>query len=285
MQLTVALFVLLTVAQAEDKISIDWSKVKPINELRHRKNHGQINKPHVSNRLVVGGNNATKNQFPYQVGLSISINGIEGIGFCGGSLISSNRVLTAAHCLENVSSLIVILGAHMIFNNESNKVQINVLKSELFPHPEYDNKNGINDIGIIKLQSEVTFNDMIKPIELAEGDNDFANETAVISGWGSFDSKGQLSPVLKFASLKVITNNECLNDYEDIDERIICTNGAGNVGGCHGDSGGPLTVEINGKNVLAGVVSFGSDKGCETGQPTAYTRVSSFIPWIKSNLK
>lgn len=70
MKLVGALFVLLAVAaQAEDKISIDWSKVKPINELRHRKNHGQINKPHDNNRMVVGGNDATKNQFPYQVGL------------------------------------------------------------------------------------------------------------------------------------------------------------------------------------------------------------------------
>lgn len=46
-----------------------------------------------------------------------------------------------------------------------------------------------------------------------------------------------------------------------------------------GDSGGPLTQ--NGTHV--GIVSFGSDSGCQKGYPTVFTRITSFHDWIQSN--
>lgn len=42
---------------------------------------------------IIGGQLASNGQFPYQVGLSL--NG----AWCGGSLISSTVILTAAHCV------------------------------------------------------------------------------------------------------------------------------------------------------------------------------------------
>lgn len=46
---------------------------------------------------IVGGQQASPGQFPYQVGMYIQMDLNE--VFCGGSLISPNSVLTAAHCI------------------------------------------------------------------------------------------------------------------------------------------------------------------------------------------
>lgn len=44
---------------------------------------------------IVGGYTCTKNSVPYQVSLN------SGYHFCGGSLISSQWVLSAAHCYKS----------------------------------------------------------------------------------------------------------------------------------------------------------------------------------------
>ncbi|KAJ8972757.1 hypothetical protein NQ314_000049 [Rhamnusium bicolor] len=58
----------------------------------------------------------------------------------------------------------------------------------------------------------------------------------------------------------------------------VCTSGAGIVGACTGDSGGPLLVN----GVQVGIVSFGFQV-CTLGLPTIYTRVSEFSDWIEEN--
>ena len=59
---------------------------------------------------IVGGSNAVKNVWPWQAAIFISTP--EGNFFCGGTLVSPTKVVTAAHCLEGASSLTVVLGDH-----------------------------------------------------------------------------------------------------------------------------------------------------------------------------
>jgi len=47
------------------------------------------------------------------------------------------------------------------------------------------------------------------------------------------------------------------------------------------DSGGPLSVKISARKVLVGIVSFGSQYGCELRNPVVFTRVSSHLDWIR----
>lgn len=280
--------VLAVVAQAEEEVVIDWSKVKPITELPEfwvgREFKAPVNKL-TGNSRIIGGNEAPRNQFPYQAGLIMSIPGSVNTGLCGGSLISTTRVLTAAHCVDIASSVLVVLGAHMLRENEPNQVRVNVPESGLEYHPEYDTRTLLNDIAVIKFPSAVTLNTFIRPIALAQGTNNFAGVDAVLSGWGRFGSTQATSTFLRFVNLQVITNLACRVRFPTIiQDSTICANGEGNVGGCNGDSGGPLSVQSNGQSLLVGVTSFVSGVGCERGFPTGFARVSSFIPWIQSHM-
>ena len=191
-------------------------------------------------RRVIDGKQATKSQFPYQAGIIFTPIGELAdteITLGGGCLISSTRVLTAAHNVVGVSSGLVILGAIYLFKNEPNQVSFDVPVSQMVCHPRFNLHTKDNDIAMIKLPSAVKFNNYISPIALPEGSNDYVGVTGVISGWGEFDETKEQSQYLRFANMKVITNSKCNEDYGDIIHSIICTQSTGDNGGCNGDSG------------------------------------------------
>ena len=282
------LFAVLTVlAQSQEETEIDWSKVKPISELpalkAHRKNQATVYESNGNRRIIVGGVPAKKSQFPFQAALLMKVTGSPFL--CGGSLISSTRVLTTAHCTKDASSATVMLGSVNIFEYDENQVRFDVPESGIISHPDYDPKTLQNDLGMIKFPNSVVFDKTIRPIDLPKGSDDFVGENGVASGWGDFDFTNQISPILRYANLKVIENSECRNEFPDIIyDSTMCASDIGNVGTCHGDSGGPFTVRRIGLRILVGITSFGSESECGNGHPTAFVRISSFIPWILSNI-
>lgn len=235
------IFVVLAVtAQVKKQKVMDW-KVQPINELSENLMHRELKKSlnnFNKHRRIIGGNEAKRNQFPYQVGLVMSFHDFESNSFCGGSLISSTRVLTAGHCIIDAKSVLAILGAHIVGQVESTQVRIDVPKSGLVVHPKYVKAIVFHDIAMVKLPSAVKINNEIRPIALPSGNNDFTGVDAVLSGWGYYDMSWIKSPVLRFVGLKVISNSVCLNDLPTfVQDSIICANGEGIVGACKADSG------------------------------------------------
>ncbi|KAL0829188.1 hypothetical protein ABMA28_004025 [Loxostege sticticalis] len=247
----------------------------------------------LSNSRIVGGLPAAPGQYPYQAGLLIDIIGLEDRqGVCGGSLISANRVITAAHCWTDGRSqawrFTVILGTTLLYSGGHRQ-----LSSTVVMHPNWFPTLVRNDVAVIHLASNVPLSNLIAPIALPSGaelQEDFSGETAIASGFGLTSDGGSIQPdqFLSHVSLRVINNRRCRLLFPLVlHETNICTSGIGGlsgVGTCQGDSGGPLAVTRNNRPLLIGVTSFGSALGCQINFPAAYARVTSFIDFFNANL-
>ncbi|XP_059489533.1 trypsin alpha-4-like [Neocloeon triangulifer] len=228
---------------------------------------------------IIGGTRATQTQIPWQVLLSI-----DNTWVCGGSIISSLWVVTAAHCLFNSTSTVIYAGGIDYYNKaESNEVA--VTSTVYTVHEQYDDNNLFNDIAVIKSPSALPMNSYINAIRLpkqSQASTTFAGLTMQASGYGQNKNTGPVSSYLYYVALKTITNTLCARTYgtKYIISSIICTAASSTKTICSGDSGGPLAYkESDGKWTLIGIVSFGHIRSC-TNYPAGYSRVTSFLGWI-----
>ncbi|XP_049279959.1 CLIP domain-containing serine protease B9 [Anopheles funestus] len=236
---------------------------------------------------IVGGHNADPNEWPWIAALFNN-----GRQFCGGSLIDSIHILTAAHCVAHMSSydvarLSVKLGDHNIRSNtEVQHVERRVKR--LVRHRGFDSRTLYNDVAVLTMDQPVPFTKQVRPICLPAADNTRAynGHTATVIGWGSLRENGPQPAILQEVNLPIWTNNECRIKYGPaapggIIDTMLCA-GQAAKDSCSGDSGGPLMVN-DGTWTQVGVVSWGI--GCGKGQyPGVYTRVTAFLPWIKKNI-
>ncbi|KAI8126124.1 Serine protease 3 [Lucilia cuprina] len=225
---------------------------------------------------ITNGHEASPGQFPYQAGLSL--NGDYGSFWCGGSLIGKEWVLTAAHCTDGVRSITVYLGST---SRAVAKVTYSVDYNSIFQHRDYDPFTFNNDITLIKIPA-VTFTDEIQPIRLpaiSETYPTYDGTWPTASGWGKIEDAGWVVWGLKYVQLEVISNAECAQTYGPmITDAILCVSTPDGTSTCQGDSGGPLALGSE----LIGVTSFVSSGGCESGYPSGFARVTTYLEWIKS---
>ena len=178
---------------------------------------------------IVGGVEAAENQWPWQVALFI-----DDAWFCGGSLISENYVLTAAHCVDGASSFDIVAGAHNIQNySEPHRVEITSFYG--FSHPDWDPNTLANDIALIELPSPIEFNDWIKPSCLPViGDIADEGELVTVTGWGKpSDPSSGISPVLRVVfDLPIISNDQCFSYYGTVGEGFGCFDTSEGKGSC-----------------------------------------------------
>ncbi|EDL83070.1 plasminogen, isoform CRA_f [Rattus norvegicus] len=229
---------------------------------------------------VVGGCVANPHSWPWQISLRTRFSGQH---FCGGTLISPEWVLTAAHCLEKSSRpefYKVILGAHEERILGSDVQQIAVTKLVLEPNDA--------DIALLKLSRPATITDNVIPACLPSPNYVVADRTlCYITGWG--ETKGTPGAGrLKEAQLPVIENKVC-NRAEYLNNRVksteLCAGHlAGGIDSCQGDSGGPLVCFEKDKYILQGVTSWGL--GCaRPNKPGVYVRVSRYVNWIEREMR
>uniref|UniRef100_A0A8C2F7M7 Uncharacterized protein n=1 Tax=Cyprinus carpio TaxID=7962 RepID=A0A8C2F7M7_CYPCA len=238
------------------------------------------------NNRIVGGVDAFEGSWPWQVSLHSSNFGGH---FCGGSLINSEWVLTAAHCLPGVSAsnLLVYLGKRTQQGVNTYEISRNVVS--IIVHPSYNSQTSDNDIALIHLSSTVTFNDYIKPVCLAAQNSAFPSGTSSwITGWGDVQAGVSLPApgILQETMVPVVANDQCntLLGSGSVTSNMMC---AGLIEGgkdtCQGDSGGPMVSKQCSVWVQSGITSWGY--GCaEPNSPGVYTRVSQYQSWITNNI-
>nr|XP_035942488.1 cationic trypsin [Halichoerus grypus] len=220
---------------------------------------------------IVGGYTCQKNSLPYQVSLN------SGYHFCGGSLINSQWVVSAAHCYK--SRIQVRLGEHNIAVSESAEQFINSAK--VIRHPKYNEKTFDNDIMLIKLSSPATLNSRVSAVSLPKSCA-AAGTQCLISGWGNTQSIGENYPdLLQCLQVPILSDSTCRNAYPGkITSNMMCLGSLkGGKDSCQGDSGGPVVCNRE----LQGIVSWGI--GCALkGKPGVYTKVCNYVSWIRQTI-
>eukprot|EP00094_Tigriopus_californicus_P007002 TCALIF_06741-PA protein Name:"Similar to AAEL013712 Trypsin 5G1 (Aedes aegypti)" AED:0.30 eAED:0.30 QI:0/0.33/0/1/0.66/0.5/4/0/381 len=241
-----------------------------ISETNENNINEELEDPHFLDRIV-GGTETDPNEFPWMVSLQTT----NGQHFCGGSIIHSKYILTAAHCLSwGVTRVRVSFGKHDLTKKETGAFSRNA--KELMYHKDYLEHQPDYDIGMIKLRKPIPFTES-KPID--------PGYRAMAAGWGNVAYTSlEGSSVLRKVTIQVFSNDYCQKKYfmDNITERMICAGSRkGGKDSCQGDSGGPLAMK--GKNygyVQVGIVAWG--RGCGSKQyPGVYTRVSKFTDWIR----
>lgn len=142
-----------------------------------------LNPQNLNNRII-NGQPAVPNSWPWVVSIYANITTKYNY-VCGGSLVSSLHIITAAHCVVNFqpSSLVVVIGAH--FLNESLRLNNTFKVSKSVVHQNYSRVELIDDIAILELKKEVVFSDKIAPICLpsSKDTETIYNKEIIVVGW------------------------------------------------------------------------------------------------------
>ncbi|CAF1226006.1 unnamed protein product [Adineta steineri] len=233
---------------------------------------------------IVGGETAETNNWGWAV--SISIGTATGTALCGGSILSSTWIVTAAHCMSGVaaSKVTIYAGSSARFAGQSR------VASTITVHPSYNSGTKANDIALIQLGTPLTMSTAVKPVcipsvssaTLAAGEWPPANLYVVAVGWGTLTEGGSLPLYLQQVTLQTIayTASTCSNVLNDPQKQLCAGVPGGGKDTCQGDSGGPLTMFTTSNQwELVGLTSYGY--GCAEAQAMGvYTRVAYYQSWI-----
>ncbi|XP_045634326.1 putative serine protease 45 [Ursus americanus] len=227
--------------------------------------------------------------WPWEVSLRL-----ENEHICGGALIELNWVVTAAHCIQGTKEYSVILGTSKLKPLQAALIPV----KDIIMHPKFWGRTFImGDVALLHLHSPATFTKYVQPICLPEPSYDLKVGTQCwVTGWGQvkqrFSGNSTLTAELQEAEVFIMDNKKCDQIYRKrspiphivplvLGDMVCATNYGENL--CSGDSGGPLACEVEGRWILAGVLSW--EKACARAEnPGVYSRVTKYSKWIKKQI-
>lgn len=239
---------------------------------------------------IVGGSLAQPGQWPSVVALFARIPGSGSKNFCGGTVIGSNWVLTAAHCaaaMKRADSDVTFFVREGTQDLQSSlRYDSDVV--EIIPHPRYQAKLYLNDVALLKVEPPLRSPRQPLVASAYTGQMVMPRRMATVTGFGVTKEGGSGSSRLRQVDIPVVSQQQCRQIYgaDKITEASFCAGETrGGKDSCQGDSGGPLFLpNPDGSQVQAGVVSWG--KGCaRAGFFGVYASVGNFESWVRSRVK
>jgi secreted trypsin-like serine protease len=223
--------------------------------------------------MIIGGQPAEEGQYPWLVALARADEGTPFQNqFCGGSVITPTVVLTAAHCVENLTDpeeIVVFSGS---VDLESDDLVETAVADFHIAHDYDEPVVFANDWALLLLDEPVD----VEPIDVGTEPSEF--DTLETAGWG--ETGAGYPTVARWVEVPFVDDEACADAYpgEFDAATMLCAGDLenGGIDTCQGDSGGPIMApDEDGELILAGVVSWGD--GCAVpGSPGVYAEVADF---------
>ncbi|MXQ94238.1 hypothetical protein E5288_WYG007354 [Bos mutus] len=248
---------------------------------------------------IVGGRQVAKGSYPWQVSLKQRQKHV-----CGGTIISPQWVITAAHCVANrntVSTFNVTAGEYDLRYVEPGEQTLTI--ETIIIHPHFSTKKPMDyDIALLKMAGAFRFDQFVGPMCLPEpGERFKPGFICTTAGWGRLSENGISPQVLQEVNLPILTQDECITALLTLEKPIsgrtfLCTGFPdGGRDACQGDSGGSLMCRNKkGTWTMAGVTSWGL--GCgrgwknnlqkdDQGSPGIFTDLTKVLSWIHKHIR
>ncbi|KAG5862327.1 hypothetical protein JTB14_036169 [Gonioctena quinquepunctata] len=246
----------------------------------------------IKNPVYVDGDSEF-GEYPWQVAI-LKKDPKESVYVCGGTLIDSLHIITAAHCVKTYTGfdLRVRLGEWDVNHDVEFYPYIERDIGSVHIHPEFYAGTLYNDIAILRMDKSIDWSKHphISPACLPNPYDDYTGSRCWTTGWGkdAFGDFGKYQNILKEVDVPVIGNGICQRQLQGtrlgydfkLHPGFICAGGEEGKDACKGDGGGPMVCEKGSTWQVVGVVSWGIGCG-QNGVPGVYVKVAHYLDWIK----